>query len=114
MKILAIVILTLVVTLDVNAKDKITACLRPLYTKFGENSTTKIELVSGPADVKMRNGRVPGKQWIATSGKYQFKLTIQDGSGVTVGELVKRLEKLPASSKGLEPFGLTVRHSVSW
>ena len=96
-KILTVVILTLVGTLEVNAKDKISASLRPLYAKFGENSTTKIEIVSGPTDVKMRNGRVPGKQWFATSGKYRFKLTIQDGTGVTVGELVKRLEKLPAS-----------------
>ena len=45
----------------------------------------------------MRNGRVAGKQWIATSGEYQFKLTIEDATGAKLEQLVGRLEKLPRS-----------------
>ena len=97
MKILSVVILSLVVAAEAKAKDKVTAYFRPLYAEFGRNSTTKIEIVSGPKDVKMRNGGVAGKQWLAKSGKYRFKLTIQDGTGVTRDQLVQRLEKLPGS-----------------
>jgi formylglycine-generating enzyme required for sulfatase activity len=97
MKIFSIVMLALAVVGEASAKDKIAAHLRPLYATFGRNSTTKIKIVSGPADVKMRNGGVPGKQWLATSGKYRFKLTIQEGTGVTCEQLVKRLEKLPTA-----------------
>jgi len=95
MKIFSVVILSLAVAAEANAKDKVTSHFRPLYATFGRNSKTKIEIVSGPKDVRMRNGRVPGKQWLARSGKHQFKLTIQDGTGVTRDQLVKRLEKLP-------------------
>jgi hypothetical protein len=45
----------------------------------------------------MRNGRVAGKQWIATSGDYRFKLTIEDATGAKLEQLVRRLEKLPSS-----------------
>lgn len=77
------------------AKDKLKARFRPLFAKFGESSATKIRIVSGPRDVKMRNGRVPGKCWSAVSGDHRFKLTIQEGTGVKLEQLVKRLEKLP-------------------
>ncbi len=40
---------------------------KPIFKKFGQNSTTKIKVVSGPEAVQMRNGRVAGKQWVATS-----------------------------------------------
>ena len=67
----------------------------PLFKEFGRNVTTKVEIVSGPKEVKMLNGGVAGKQWIATSGKYRFKLTIQDSMGVKLDQLVERLQKLP-------------------
>jgi len=66
-----------------------------LFGAFGKNSTTKVEVVSGPKPVKMRNGRVGGKQWWATCGRFRFKLTIQDETKVKLNELVKRIEKLP-------------------
>ena len=68
---------------------------RKLYATFGKNSTTKIEVVSGPKEIKMRNRGVPGRQWIATCGKFRFKLTIQDGVELKVEQLVERLQKLP-------------------
>tara|TARA_Y100000589_G_scaffold292436_1_gene296579 strand:+ start:1196 stop:1999 length:804 start_codon:yes stop_codon:yes gene_type:complete len=68
---------------------------RHLYRTIGEKSSTKINLVSGPEAIKMRNGRVPGKRWFATSGQFKFKLTIQDGVDLKVEKLIERLEKLP-------------------
>ena len=96
-KILAIAILTFVVAVEARAKDKLTARFRPFYEKFGRDSTTELEIVAGPEAVEMRNGRVAGKRWIATCGEYRFKLTIEDSTGVTLDELVQRVEKLPRS-----------------
>jgi hypothetical protein len=94
MKIIAIVILSLVVP-AAEAKDQIQARFRPLWEKFGEQSTTKLKIVTGPEDVKMRNGGVAGKRWIATRGDYRFKLTIETVTGVTLDTLVKRIEQIP-------------------
>ena len=77
------------------AEEKLTAHFAPLFREFGRDSTTKVEVVSGPEEVKMGNGGVSGKQWIATSGKHRFKLTIQDSTGVKPDQLVERLQKLP-------------------
>jgi len=95
MKTLAVVILALATAAEAKAEGKLKTHFGPLYAKFGRNSTTKVEVVSGPKDVKMRNGGVSGKQWIATSGKYRFKLTIQDSTGVKPDHLVRVLQKLP-------------------
>jgi hypothetical protein len=95
MRILAVVIPILVVAAPAMAKDKVTACIRPLYEKFGEDSATKVEVLSGPEDVKMRNGGVSGKRWIAKCGEYRFKMTVQDSTEFELGQLVQRLQKLP-------------------
>lgn len=95
MKILTIVVCTLAIAPDVIAKEALTARFGPLYEKFGQDSTTKVEVLSGPVDVEMRNGRVPGQQWMAQSGKYRFKLTIQESTGVKLCQLVELLQKLP-------------------
>ena len=68
---------------------------RPFFGKFGQKSTTKVKIVSGPKDVNMRNGRVPGKVWQASSGKFRFKITIQNSTKVKLEQVVKRLQKLP-------------------
>jgi alpha-glucosidase len=86
-----------VVATGVSAKDQLKSHFKPIFEKFGQDSTTKIKVVSGPEAVQMRNGRVAGKQWIATSGDYRFKLTIEDATGAKLEQLVKRLEKLPSS-----------------
>ena len=67
-----------------------------LQSTFTDNSTTKIKIVSGPEAILMMRDQTPGKQWIAQSGVYQFKLSIEDATGVTIGALVSRLERLPA------------------
>jgi len=96
MKTLAVVILALATAAEAKAEGKLKTHFGPLYAKFGRNSTTKVEVVSGPKDVKMRNGQVPGKRWIATSGKYRFKLTIQDSTEVELDHLIQIIENLPA------------------
>lgn len=97
MKTLAIVVLAIAVATEAKTEEKVQVKthFKPLFAKFGEDSTTKIKVVSGPEDVKMRNGRVAGKRWIATCGKFRFKLTIQDSTEVKLEQLVGRLEKLP-------------------
>ena len=80
---------------DKTDKKQVEPQFRHLYQTIGEKNTTKIELVSGPEDVKMRNGRAPGRRWIATCGKFKFKLTIEDGVDLKVEQLIERLEKLP-------------------
>ena len=86
-----------VVAPGASEKDKLKSHFKPIFEKFGQHSPTKIEVVSGPEAVQMRRGRVAGKQWIATSGEYRFKLTIEDATGAKLEQLVGRLEKLPNS-----------------
>ena len=96
-KILTVTILTLAMAGGAIAEDKnLKAQFGPLFEKFGENCKTKVKLVAGPKDVEMRNGRVAGKQWIATSGKHRFKLTIEDATGVKVEHTINLLQKLPS------------------
>ena len=66
-----------------------------LFGKFGQNSTTQVRIVSGPKRVTMRNGHVEGTQWMATSGGFWFKITIQNSTKVKPEEVVERLEMLP-------------------
>ena len=76
-------------------KKRVTPQFKGLFATFGKKSTTRIDVVSGPREIKMRNGRVPGRQWIATCGEFRFKLTIQDGVDLKVEQLVERLQQLP-------------------
>ncbi len=94
-KFAAALIVILVVASSAEAGKKVFEHFGELFGKFGQNSTTKVKVVSGPKNVKMRNGRVPGKQWWATCGKFRFKLTIQDTTKVKLEQLVQRIEKLP-------------------
>ena len=95
MKILAMMVLALMVATEATAEEKVKARFKPLFEKFGCDSTTKLKILSGPEKVEMRNGRVAGKQWIATSGKHRFKLTIQDSTEFELDRLIEYLEKLP-------------------
>ena len=52
-RILILALLMLGVADEAKAKDKVKVHFRPFYAKFGQTSTTKIEIVSGPKDVKM-------------------------------------------------------------
>ncbi|MBW8016744.1 MAG: hypothetical protein FVQ82_11200 [Planctomycetes bacterium] len=94
MSIICAVILVLFAVSETNA-ERLKDHFVGLYSTFGDNSTTEVSIVSGPEIVAMNRGAAVGKQWIAESGKYQFKLTIEDATGVTIGDLVSRIEELP-------------------
>lgn len=94
-KITVAVAFALALTPHAKAEKKLVEHFSELFGKFGQNSTTKVKIVSGPEDVRMKNGRVAGKQWVATSGNYWFKVTIQNSTGVKLEEVIQRLEKLP-------------------
>jgi len=96
MKILAVVILASAVAAEAKERDDLKKRYQSLYKTFGRDSKTEIEINSGPHAVKMNRGGVPGKQWIASSGEYRFKLTIQDETGMKLDELLNRVQKLPA------------------
>lgn len=70
--------------------------LRPLFKGFGKKSDNKIDLLSGPREVKMNNGQVPGKEWQASFKGRKFKITIQDSTNVEVQQVINRLQRLPA------------------
>jgi len=74
---------------------KLFQIFRESFKDFGKNNTHKVKIISGPTPVKMRNGRVPGKMWRATCGKYRFKLTIEDKTKLPLATLIKRVEELP-------------------
>jgi hypothetical protein len=96
MSIICAVILVLFAVSETNAgTEYLDDHFRDLYSPFGANSTTVVNLVSGPANVAMNRGGTAGKQWIAESGGYLFKLTIEDATNVTIGALVDRIEELP-------------------
>lgn len=98
LRIPALVAAVLALTLAARAEqqEKLKQHFAPLYKKFDQERRTKIKVLTGPVDVKMRNGQVPGKRWTATDGTYTFKLTIQDKTGYGLEKLVSLLEKLPA------------------
>ena len=57
MKLLGVMILALALATEAIADDRtLKARFGPLYEKFGENSTTKVEVVSGPRD-NIQTGR---------------------------------------------------------
>jgi len=95
--IVAAVMFALAAAPQARAEKKLFEQFKPLFRTFGQNSATKVTITSGPTDVKMRNGRVPGKVWQAACGKFRFKITIQDSTKVKLEQVVQRLQKLPMS-----------------
>lgn len=74
---------------------KLFQIFRDCFKDFGAKNTHKVKILSGPTPVKMRNGRVAGKMWRATCGKYRFKMTIEDKTKLPLDKLIKRVEQLP-------------------
>ena len=93
--IIVAMVVALAVAPEARAEKRLVEHFKALFGEFGQDSTTKVEVVSGPEDVEMRNGNVPGKQWVATCGKFRLKLTIQNSTKVKVEQVVQLLQKLP-------------------
>jgi hypothetical protein len=56
-----------------------------------------VNIISGPRDIEMNRDNAPGKEWIASSGGYEFKLTIEqtDVFDMEVDHLVRMAGELP-------------------
>jgi hypothetical protein len=72
-----------------------------LRKEFGKKNTDKPKIISGPTAVKMRNDQSPGKVWQVTLGDANFKVTIQDETGMKVKDSLERLERIPAPYREL-------------
>jgi len=68
---------------------------RPLFNRFGSDSRTRVRILSGPSEIKMNRDQAAGREWLAASGDYRFKITIEDGVDVSVEQIVRRIEQLP-------------------
>jgi len=62
-----------------------------------DQTNSVVNIVSGPRDVTMNRDSAPGKEWIASSGGYAFKLTIEQTTSfaMTVDHLVSMVAELP-------------------
>jgi len=96
-KIVAVTLLALMLpaTAQAEEEEKIKDIFKSLYKTFGKDCSTEVKIVSEPEEVEMRNGRVKGKRWFATCGKYRFKITIQDETEFKLDRVVEMLEKIP-------------------
>jgi hypothetical protein len=68
---------------------------RELRQDFGKTNAAKVEILSGPVDVKMLRGESPGKVWQAALGDSRFKITIEDKMDMKLEDAFERLKRLP-------------------
>ncbi|MBT3296057.1 MAG: formylglycine-generating enzyme family protein [Verrucomicrobia bacterium] len=90
------VLLTVAVVASAAEKAPLRDEFQNLYADFGQKTMVRLITISGPKAVTMRRDQLPGKQWMVTTGSYNFKLTIQDKADCSIERLMGRLEKLPA------------------
>ena len=93
---LVAVLLTFAVVAPAAQKAPLRDEFQRLYADFGQKTMVQLSTLSGPKAVKMRRDQRPGKQWMVTTGSYNFKLTIQDKADYSIEKLMGMLEKLPA------------------
>jgi len=93
---LVAVLLTVAVVAPAAEKAPLRDEFQRLYADFGQKTMVRLSTLSGPKAVKMRRDQLPGKQWMVTTGSYNFKLTIQDKADYSIEKLMGMLEKLPA------------------
>ncbi len=93
---LVAVLLTVSVVASAAEKAPLRDEFQRLYADFGQKTMVPLSTLSGPKAVKMRRDQLSGKQWMVTTGSYNFKLTIQDKADCSIEKLMGMLEKLPA------------------
>ena len=93
---LVAVLLTVAVVASAAEKAPLRDEFQHHYAEFGQKTMVRLSALSGPKAVKMRRDQLPGKQWMVTTGSYNFKLTIQDKADYSIEKLMGLLEKLPA------------------
>lgn len=55
-----------------------------------------IEVLSGPTAVALNRGQSPGREWMVRLGASQFKVSIEDSTGMTLSDVSARIERVPA------------------
>ena len=93
---LVAVLLTVAVVAPAAEKAPLRDEFQNLYADFGQKTLVRLSILSGPKAVTMRRDQRPGKQWVVTTGSYNFKLTIQDKADYSIEKLMGRLERVPA------------------
>ena len=68
----------------------------PIMKELGEANLQKATVLSGPVEMKMANNQKPGKQWRVRLGQSEFKVTIEDASGVKLAAALDYAERIPA------------------
>jgi len=66
-----------------------------LRVSFGKKNHDKVQLLSGPEEVKMLRKQSPGKVWQASLNGVKFKITIEDKLQIDAAACVGRIEQLP-------------------
>lgn len=63
--------------------------------KAGSKNTDKLKIASGPTTVALKRGQSPGKTWLVSLGKTDFRISIEDQSKANLADIAAKLERLP-------------------
>jgi hypothetical protein len=55
-----------------------------------------IEVLNGPTAVALNRYQSPGREWQVRLGAHQFKVSIEDSTGMTLSDVSARIERAPA------------------
>ena len=68
---------------------------KPIMHDIGSCRALKATVISGPAELKMANNKMPGKQWSVSLGQSTFKVTIEDATELTLTNALVYAERIP-------------------
>ena len=68
---------------------------KPIMHDIGSCRVQKATVISGPAEIKMANNKMPGKQWSVSLGQSTFKVTIEDATKLTLTNALVYAERIP-------------------
>jgi hypothetical protein len=69
----------------------------PIMRNLGSCNLQKATVVSGPVAMKMTNNQKPGKQWRVCLGQSEFKVTIEDSTGLKLKDALTYAERIPVA-----------------
>lgn len=69
----------------------------PVMHDLGAYNLQKATAISEPVEIKMTNNKAPGKQWQVRLGQSEFKVTIEDATGLTLEKALAYAERIPVS-----------------
>lgn len=94
---LALSIALVFIDTDASAQDKkyLVNDYKQYCLKAGLKNTDKLKIVSGPNVIALKRGQSPGKTWLVSLGKTDFRISIEDQSKTSLADVAAKLEKLP-------------------